>query len=71
VGFFGAFRRSELVALCWEQVHFVSDGMVITLQRSKTDQVGEGAQCIIPFGNDTRCPVRALIDWNPTLWMLC
>jgi len=38
--------------------------MVITLERSKTDQTGEGTQCIIPFGNDTRCPVRALIDWR-------
>jgi integrase len=31
VGFFGAFRRSELVDLKWEHVEFVSDGMVITV----------------------------------------
>lgn len=64
VGFFGAFRRSELVALKWEQVSFESDGMVITLPRSKTDQAGDGQKVIIPFGNDNRCPVRALIDWR-------
>ena len=64
LGFFGAFRRSELVALTWEQVNFVSDGMIITLPRSKTDQVGEGMQCVIPFGDDKRCPVRALIEWR-------
>ncbi len=64
VGFFGAFRRSELVSLTWEQVAFVSDGMIITLPRSKTDQLGEGQPCIIPFGNEARCPVRALIDWR-------
>ncbi len=64
LGFFGAFRRSELVALIWEQVNFVSDGMIITLARSKTDQVGEGMQCVIPFGDDRRCPVRALIEWR-------
>ncbi len=64
VGFFGAFRRSELVALTWEQVQFVSDGMLITLWRSKTDQTGEGQRCIIPFGDELRCPVRALIDWR-------
>ncbi len=64
VGFFGAFRRSELVSLKWEQVAFVSDGMVITLPRSKTDQTGDGQTCVIPFGNETRCPVRALIDWR-------
>jgi integrase len=64
VGFFGAFRRSELVSLTWEQIEFVSDGMIITLPRSKTDQVGEGAKCIIPFGNESRSPVRALIAWR-------
>lgn len=64
LGFFGAFRRSELVSLCWEQVEFVSDGMLVHLARSKTDQVGEGALVVIPFGNEKRCPVRALLDWR-------
>lgn len=64
IGYFGAFRRSELVVLTWEQVSFVSDGMIIHLTRSKTDQDGEGERCIIPFGDDKRCPVRALIDWR-------
>ncbi len=64
LGFFGAFRRSELVGLSWEQVEFVSDGMLIHLSRSKTDQLGEGALVAIPFGNEKRCPVRALLDWR-------
>lgn len=64
VGFFGAFRRSELSALKWEQIHFVRDGMVIILPRSKTDQTGEGQKCVIPFGNEVRCPVQALIEWR-------
>lgn len=64
VGFFGAFRRSELVSLQWEQVRFVNDGMIITLPRSKTDQMGEGARCVIPFGNNERCPVQALLEWR-------
>ena len=64
VGFFGAFRRSELVSLKWDQVSFATDGIVIKLSRSKTDQTGQGADCVIPFGNDLRCPVRALIDWR-------
>ncbi len=64
VGFFGAFRRSGLVALKWEQVSFEGDGVVITLPRSKTDQAGDGQKVIIPFGNEDRCPVRALIDWR-------
>ncbi|WP_143343654.1 site-specific integrase, partial [Coxiella burnetii] len=64
VGFFGAFRRSELVSLRWEQVSFVGEGMILTLPRSKTDQTGEGERCVIPFGNEARCPVRALLDWR-------
>lgn len=64
VGFFGAFRRSELVSLQWEQVSFESDGMIITLPRSKTDQTGQGAPCVIPFGSEGRCPVQALLEWR-------
>ena len=66
LGFFGAFRRSELIALQWENVRFEENGMIITVSRSKTDQTGEGMDCVIPFGNDVRCPVRALISWRST-----
>src|SRR5262249_55308564 len=38
IGFFGAFRRSELVAICWEHIHFVPEGIEILIPRSKTDQ---------------------------------
>lgn len=64
VGFFGAFRRSELVSLAWEQVRFESEGLIVNLTRSKTDQIGEGAVCVIPFGNNIRCPLRALLAWR-------
>lgn len=64
LGFFGAFRRSELVALQWEHIQFVSDGIIVMIPRSKTDQVGAGQHCVIPFGPAPRCPVRALIAWR-------
>lgn len=64
LGFFGAFRRSELVSLQWSQIEFVSEGMIVTLPRSKTDQAGQGQTCIIPFGNQKRCPVQGLIAWR-------
>lgn len=64
IGYFGAFRRSELVNLTWEAIEFVSEGMIIQLERSKTDQSGEGLTCAIPFGPDHYCPVRALLDWR-------
>lgn len=64
VGFFGAFRRSELVALTWEQIKFLPEGIEIIITRSKTDQAGEGQFCAIPIGNDNLCAVQALKDWQ-------
>ena len=64
IGFFGAFRRSELIAICWEQVTFVPQGIEILIPRSKTDQEGEGQVCAIPYGNVTLCPVSALRNWQ-------
>jgi integrase len=64
VGFAGAFRRSELVALDREDVEFGRDGVVITLRRSKTDQEGHGRRVGIPYGSHAAtCPVRALQSW--------
>ena len=64
IGFFGAFRRSELVAITWETVHFVKEGVEIMILRSKTDQAGEGHVCAIPYGYGTLCPVNALMAWR-------
>jgi len=64
VGFFGAFRRSELVGLKWEQIRFVKEGVTIELPRSKTDQGGEGQRCVIPVGPKNRCPMQALLNWR-------
>lgn len=64
IGFFGAFRRSELVAICWEHIHFVPEGIEILIPRSKTDQEGEGQICAIPYGDKNLCPVTALIAWR-------
>src|SRR5690606_9100323 len=48
IGFAGAFRRSELVALDVEDVEETADGLVIFLRRSKTDQEGKGRKIGIP-----------------------
>ena len=64
VGFAGAFRRSELVGLNVEDCEFTSDGLVVVLRRSKTDQGGEGRKIGVPFGsNPGTCPVHALRAW--------
>lgn len=64
VGFFGAFRRSELVAMHWEHFRFVPQGVEVLIPRSKTDQTAEGNVCAIPYGNSTLCPVTALHRWK-------
>jgi integrase len=64
IGFAGAFRRSELVALDVGDMAETADGLVVTIRRSKTDQEGEGASVGLPYGSDpATCPVRALRSW--------
>ncbi|WP_082631584.1 MULTISPECIES: site-specific integrase [Pseudomonas] len=63
VGYFGAFRRSELVTLEVENLQWEREGLQITLPRSKTDQGGEGLDKAIPYGDSVCCPARALRCW--------
>jgi site-specific recombinase XerC len=64
LGFAGAFRRSELVGLNFEDCVFGKDGLTVTLCRSKTDQNGEGRKIGIPYGaNPETCPVRTTQAW--------
>jgi integrase len=42
IGFAGAFRRSELVALDFEDIEFREDGLKVLIRKSKTDQEGAG-----------------------------
>jgi site-specific recombinase XerD len=64
LGFAGAFRRSELVRLDFDDCTFGKDGLTVTLRRSKTDQTGEGRKIGIPYGaNPDTCPVRTVQAW--------
>lgn len=64
MGFAGAFRRSELIALEVGDVVFTGDGLEVNLRRSKTDQEGAGQRVGVPFGSDpATCPVRSLRKW--------
>tara|TARA_Y100000590_G_C15703771_1_gene1007783 strand:+ start:343 stop:1260 length:918 start_codon:yes stop_codon:yes gene_type:complete len=64
IGFAGGFRRSELVSINIEDIDFVSEGVKITINRSKTDQSGLGMIKAIPyFDNKNYCPVTSLKDW--------
>jgi integrase len=64
LGFAGAFRRSELVALDVGDLEFTRDGLTVNLRRSKTDQEGQGRKVGIPYGsNPDTCPVRTVQAW--------
>ena len=62
VGFAGAFRRSELVALNIEDLEETDLGFKVTIRHSKTDQEGAGQTVAIMKGS-AACPVAALRAW--------
>jgi integrase len=48
-------------------VEFTTDGLVVKLRRSKTDQDGQGSTKGIPYGSRSEtCPVRVLRAWLDT-----
>ena len=63
IGFAGAFRRSELSAVNYNQMKRIEQGIEITLPRSKTDQEGRGRRVAIPCVGGPICPVSALEAW--------
>ncbi len=64
IGFGGGFRRTELVSIDYEDLEFVTEGVKITIKRSKTDQYGEGMIKGLPyFSNEIYCPVVNLKKW--------
>jgi site-specific recombinase XerD len=63
LGFAGAFRRSELVALDVADLEETDDGLRVTIRRSKTDQEGQGATIAVIRGSGDTCPVKAVRAW--------
>lgn len=64
IGFFGAFRRSELVTLTLEQIKQVPEGIEISLSRSKANKFGELEIKPLVFANDSGiCPITNLSNW--------
>ena len=62
LGFASAMRRSELVALNVADLEWSSEGVLLHIRRSKTDQEGLGQSVAVPRGA-TACPVAALGAW--------
>jgi site-specific recombinase XerD len=64
VGFAGAFRRSELVALDVAHLTERPEGLSIRIASSKTDQEGQGQVVALPRVTESPyCPVQAMSDW--------
>jgi site-specific recombinase XerD len=64
LGWVGALRRSEIVALTVADVVKVRTGLEVTIRRSKTDQEGVGRVVGLSRSSDTAfCPVALLDAW--------
>ncbi|WP_169566475.1 tyrosine-type recombinase/integrase [Sneathiella limimaris] len=64
VGFFGAFRRSELSALAVADLSFRAESLKIVIRRAKNDAKRLGQTKILPRETDPAlCPVSALDIW--------
>ncbi|WP_246685412.1 site-specific integrase [Methylobacterium sp. WL103] len=62
LGFAGAFRRSELVALDVADLREDAEGLRVMVRRSKVDQEGQGFEKAIPHGRFIR-PVALVREW--------
>jgi len=62
LGFAGAFRRSELIALNVDDLQESEMGFKVTIRKSKTDQEGAG-QVIAIYGGHRLKVVEAVKDW--------
>lgn len=63
-GFATSLRRANIVALDFEDLNFVADGVLVRVRKAKEDQEGRGRTVGVPFGlHPETCPVRALNAW--------
>ncbi len=68
LGFYGALRRSELVALDTTDVEVNDQGLVVTLRRSKTDQDAAGRRiAMLHTGAADSCPAEVYLAWLAAL----
>ena len=68
LGFYGALRRSELVALDTGDVQANEHGLVVTVRRSKTDQDGAGRRiAMLHTGSPDSCPAETYTAWTTAL----
>lgn len=71
IAYFGALRRSELIAIRVEHLQFEPEGLLILIPKSKTDTTGKGIIKALPYGigSNAVCPVKAVKRWLDTAKM--
>jgi site-specific recombinase XerD len=68
LGFTGGFRRSELTALDINDLRFNGDELIVNLNRSKTNQLGDSEEkAIFPSADPMACPIAAIHNWLKVL----
>ena len=68
LGFTGAFRRSEIVALNLEDLSFTEEGIVVSMKKSKTNQYGDSEEKALFYSPEAiLCPIRSLQTWMEKL----
>lgn len=64
LGFTGAFRRSEIVALNIQDLNFTDEGLIISLGKSKTNQYGDYEEKALFYSPEAvLCPIRSVKNW--------
>ena len=64
LGFTGAFRRSEIVALNIENLTFTDEGVIVSMGKSKTNQYGDYEEKALFYSPEAAlCPIRSLQNW--------
>lgn len=63
LGFAGAMRQSEIVALDVDDITVETRGLRVVIRKSKADQEGEGQVVPISRTNSPTCPVAAYTAW--------
>ena len=64
LGFYSFCRRSEILAIQYEDLIFSDDGSIqVRINFSKTDQTGVGRVIDLPKKEDQYCPVKSLNEW--------
>lgn len=64
-GWAGALRRSEIAGIRREHLDYRTDGVILTIPRSKTDPTGKGQRIAVPYAkHDPKyCAVLAMGAW--------